>query len=827
MYINRKANTSIYSIGCLFILALIILFFSHCRSNDKAIIYDDPKLEDFQIFCNNDSLAYIYTNYKDNTYIPVKILFDGDTLKGRMRIRGDSSRKYAKKSLKVKFMQNGISRTLNFNAEYSDKSFVRQFVSSHIMQASGQYCFNTSYANIFINGDFFGLYLKVENMDIGFLKRNLLSENGNLYKATKDGACLSVFETVEEKWEQKNGAQQNFDDLKNLIAEVNAVSNKDYFAFVQEKFNYPDFVNMLALNIYVANGSTYYHNYYLYHHPGGKWELIPWDMDKSLSYYDWMPYQYHRTSSEWESDNPLVEKAFLNGRIFKDIKLRLKELAETSCTENELVKLIDKLEVLIENAVEKDTTDQIIDPKEWKGFLEKERSFIKNRYAILQQQFENWPTTFAVKRIDQKVCDEILFQWNKSKSSTGKEISYMLSISSDFLFQDSTKLITKTTKDTVFVFAEQIAEGKYYWKVTATDGEFLVDGFNSKNVFEKVSCTALPKEITSRLRLTKDGAPYLIQKTLTVQKEGGLTIEKGVEIRLDTGVNILVHGAFLAAGTDENPIIFKPMQKAKEWGYFYFFNTSAKFESSRIFEGKINSKYTDLKIINSSINIKKKRLVFGVNRNPIIWTHHGAFYLENSIIDGKGTGEGINTNFSKSIVKNSTFIDLPDAIEFICVNEGLIENCIVKNSPDDAIDMNACHNIIVANNTIVYNSDKGISVGKEQYGHSSNILIENNKLIGNKIGVAVKDSSFALIKNNLFYNNNTAISIYRKDPLSVGGNAEISLNAFYKNSSSFNVDDFSKAEVLINYSDGILPLGKTKTIENLKDSLESFIDYQK
>ena len=105
----------------------------------------------------------------------------------------------------------------------------------------------------------------------------------------------------------------------------------------------------------------------------------------------------------------------MNGRIFKDIKQRLKELAETTCAENEVVKLIDKLEVLVENAVEKDTTDQIVDAKEWKGFLEKERLFIKNRYSILQQQFESWPTTFAVNRIDQKVCNEILFQWGASK----------------------------------------------------------------------------------------------------------------------------------------------------------------------------------------------------------------------------------------------------------------------------------------------------------------------------------------------------------------------------------------------------------------------------
>jgi len=124
-----------------------------------------------------------------------------------------------------------------------------------------------------------------------------------------------------------------------LIAEVNSISNKDYFAFIQENFNYVDFINMLALNIYLANGSTYYHNYYLYHN-SGKWELFPWDMDKTLSYYDWMPYQYHRTSSEWESDNPLIERGFLNRQIFVDIKNRIDELSKTSISPNAILPII-------------------------------------------------------------------------------------------------------------------------------------------------------------------------------------------------------------------------------------------------------------------------------------------------------------------------------------------------------------------------------------------------------------------------------------------------------------------------------------------------------
>ena len=146
-----------------------------------------------------------------------------------------------------------------------------------------------------------------------------MDENGNLYKATKDGACMSIFDEVEEKWEKKVGENGNWIDLKKLISDVNTVPDSLYIGFIKSTFNYPQLVNIIALNIYLANASTYYHNYYLYHNRG-RWELLPWDMDKTLSYYDWMPYQYHRTSSEWESDNPLIERAFLNRQMFADVK---------------------------------------------------------------------------------------------------------------------------------------------------------------------------------------------------------------------------------------------------------------------------------------------------------------------------------------------------------------------------------------------------------------------------------------------------------------------------------------------------------------------------
>ena len=797
MYIKHKANTSIYRMCGLFILTLIILGFTHCVSNKKTVMYDDPDLQNFQIYCNKDSLRYLYANYKDNTYIPVKILVDGDTTKGRMRIRGDSSRKDAKKSLKLKFMKNGKSKTLNFNAEYSDKSVIRQFLSTQIMSASGQNCFNSRFTNIFVNDVFFGLYLQVENMDAQFLERNLLPDNGNLYKATKDGACLSIFETVEEKWEQKNGAHQDFDDLKTLINELNSISNKDYFDFVQENFNYFDFVNMIALNIYLANGSTYYHNYYLYHHSNGKWELLPWDMDKSLSYYDWMPYQYHRTSSEWESDNPLIEKAFLNRKVFKDIKSRIKELAKTTCSENEIVKLIEKLELLLNDSVEKDTTDQITDTREWKRFLEREKNFIATRDSLLQQQFSSWPTTFEIKRLEQKVCNEILFEWTSSKSPKGKDITYILSISSDFLFQDKTKLITRTTKDTAFVFSENLPEGKYYWKVTADDGDFLVDGFNSKNIFEKVNCTALPAEINTDFTLTKEGGPYLINDNVFVKETGSLIINSGVCLYFNFGKKIESRGNLLLLGTEKQPIIFKN-NSIYSFTYIHLIGGAHKIFNVNVFNGKLLAESA------KNIQIDNLNLSCGLNNwldsNPGVFLKFSNTSLKNSYLFSAHTHsknhEGIVVIGGLINITNCIVENLPDAIELTVSHNSKVSDCKILNSIDDGIDINACENVVIDNVYIFNSNDKGVSIGGDQsfdaekkFGSSKNIVLKNSVIERNQIGVSVKDSSSVLIESCRFNNNFIDVEAIEKYTPFGGGFVTLKRNRI---SGKVNSDSCSK-----------------------------------
>ena len=155
------------------------------QSGKPTVAASVPK--EYFITCDPDSFNFIYRRVTEDHYIPITFSHAGKTWSDvRMRIRGDSSRSFPKKSLKIRFdsevFANGRD-VLNFNAEYFDKSYVRAVLSSQIMRQAGQSCFRAEHARLYLNGEFLGLYVDTENMDENFLTTRGFDAQGNLYKA--------------------------------------------------------------------------------------------------------------------------------------------------------------------------------------------------------------------------------------------------------------------------------------------------------------------------------------------------------------------------------------------------------------------------------------------------------------------------------------------------------------------------------------------------------------------------------------------------------------------------------------------------------------------
>lgn len=805
----QKSNTSFLKLSNLFVpfLSLYLLLFQGCENPivDNDIILKNIK--EYHIVCDMEEFQSMFKQYKENNYIPIKISFNGETRTAKVRVRGDTSRKNPKKSLKIKFDSlalEGIPKTLNLNAEYEDRTYIRQLISSKIMQKEGQICFNSEHVKVYLNGNFYGLYLQVENMDKDFLKRNKLSPKGNLYKATKDGACLSIFDNIPLKWEKKTNKKSDYNDLTTLISGINNVPDSGFHQFIKNTFEYDKLINILALNMFLSNSSTYYHNYYLYHdlYNTGKWQMIPWDMDKSLSYYNWMPYTYHRTSSEWESDNPLVERAILCKPMFNDIKKRIDKLYKSRCNNAYIATIIDNVIPLLKPIVPLDTLDKISDVEEWEKAINKEKNYFNNQYNLLQQQFNKQPLSFKVDRFKQVQTDLVTFNWSTSKHLGNKKISYILTYGTDFLLKDSSKTTyIKNITDTFFTLKNELPENTYYWKVTAFDGTFYTDGFNTKNIFEVKKGTLLPETISADLTLNKKNSPYTTTKTTTIKKGVTLTIEAGVEIHLKQSATIECSGNLIANGTAKSPITFMPQNNASEWEHIYFYDPSetAFFKNTTFKDGRVNAKKTNLTLDSCAMLIDKKFMGNGWdNRKVFIYSNDANVLIKNSSFYGNREGEGIILFYGEATVENCQLNNIPDAIEYISMNKGIIRNNYVINSPDDAIDLNNCNNILIEKNILFNNTDKGISIGTEQYGASlKNIQIKNNLIVKNKSAISIKDSSVAHISNNTLFKNIYGIRAYKKrEDYTKGGTAYVQNTIIDKNdNNNASADEFSEITV--------------------------------
>ena len=787
----------------IFLIITVIIVGCNNYLKDRPEVFD-LIIEEYNIHCDSADLNSLYKHYKTDQYIPITIENNNIEQIGSMRIRGDSSRDYDKKSLKVKIKEplsiNNKS-VFNFNAEYSDKSFLRSFLSSMIFKQLNYPCFSASFSKLNINNNYHGLFLEIENMDRDFLKMNGLNPNGDLFKATKDGACLHDIKEIDYKWEKKTNKQSGMINLERLIYDINKTPSGDFYDYVQKNFNYPMLIDFLAINAFIANGSTYYHNYYLYRDQenDGKWILLPWDLDKTISYYDWKPYTYHATSSDWENDNSLIEKCFLNETIFNDFKKRVLFIGDIINMEF-YNPIFQAATANLTQDVIRDSTNQIFSKKEWTEVLTKEKKFLKNRSTKLIDQIESAPYSFKVHATHSELSIPCKISWEKSNNA----INYELWLSNNFLFPDSSTH-KFTTTDNFYWIKDEIPVDQYYWKVIAKNNFSYTEGFNSRNTFLLKKGVTLPSLINTDMELIKENSPYRVNQDITIDTSSTLSIYPGVTILMEGNREIFCHGSFKALGNIDEPISIVPLSSDSYFNSLYFFNSEdVYFNYVKIKDGVINSKYSNLQLKNLDVDIKNRPMQIEDKRPSIIWVWHGNAELDNIYLKGNGKGEGVNINYANSKIINSKFHYTPDAIELINVEKGEIINNTVMYSPDDAIDLNDCMNIVIKGNTLVYNADKGISIGtdwnnkfvasKPGFNQKSlNIIINDNYLLGNNIGLCIKDSSFAIANDNIISFNRIGVQLYKKyEKYMLGGVLNANNNIIGDNEINFHVDSFSK-----------------------------------
>lgn len=285
----------------LLLLTALILFFKYSSAQNAGdSLFGSSQVHtislDFSQPSYWDSLTNYYTLDKD---MECDVTIDGQLVPScGVKFKGNSSYNNPgqKKSFKVDIIEfvsgqkyDGLKK-FNLNNCFKDPTFMREKLMLDFCRSKGIVAPRCTYANVYINGQLWGLYTIVEEVDNTFLEQTFGNKDGNLFKGDPSGDLRwmgSAPSNYYSKYELHTNSDVNdWSDLVRLIDKLNnssAAQLRDSLDNVLRTYEYAAAwtVSSLFANLdsYVGSG----HNYYIYHNTADdKFHWIVWDVHKAI-----------------------------------------------------------------------------------------------------------------------------------------------------------------------------------------------------------------------------------------------------------------------------------------------------------------------------------------------------------------------------------------------------------------------------------------------------------------------------------------------------------------------------------------------------------------
>jgi spore coat protein CotH len=327
-----------------------------------------------------------------------------------------------KGGFKVRFHKDHTLRgmsVVNIISEGPLRWLLSEPLAYELYRMAGVPAEQTEHIRVNLDGRQLGYQLLIEQPNKAFLVRNRRDPNGDLFKLIWYG------NGVVGKHEKKTNLSTGHERLIKVIDGLNKSSGDQQWEFIQQNFNVDEFVNYYAVNMCIQNWDGFFNNYYAYHDLGGsgKWEIYPWDEDKTWGDYDgasrdydWyeMPLTYGSKgdrsprelrwlimqgpfggTSWWRPPGYFSGPLLANSQFREKVLKRVRELCMTSFTEERFYPVIKSMERRLELEPEYRAKVTGENPehavKRFRNDIESFYRQVKNRRKFLLEELDKLP----------------------------------------------------------------------------------------------------------------------------------------------------------------------------------------------------------------------------------------------------------------------------------------------------------------------------------------------------------------------------------------------------------------------------------------------------
>ncbi len=367
------------------LLFSVLLSYAQTPFPNLEPVFVDEVLPRIDIIIPADSLAILFApgNEDSDYHWHARFIFDNGTIRDTVddigfRFRGNTSRNAAKKSYKVSFNTYSPGRRfyglekMNLNGENNDPSVIRAKLSWDLLRRLGIPAPRANHIDLYINGEYFGLYIHVEHIDDRFVNKRFGNDNGNLYKCLwpadltylgDDPEAYKGMQSGRRTYElQTNKQEDDYADLALFIGVLNNTPIEDLPCELEKVFNVDAYLRVMVYDLFAANwdGPIFNkNNFYLYHNlESGQFEYIPFDLDNtfgidwfignlaSRDIYDWA----HPTEAR-----PIYDRILAIAEYRDRFSYYFKKFLDEQIQPTELQANIDRLKNMISSSAEQDS----------------------------------------------------------------------------------------------------------------------------------------------------------------------------------------------------------------------------------------------------------------------------------------------------------------------------------------------------------------------------------------------------------------------------------------------------------------------------------------
>ena len=307
-------------------------------------LFNDQSLQRIDLWVHTRDWYLLRAMPDTTAYYPANLKWNGITVTNvAIRIRGTASLSGAKPALKVDFNRYATGRTflglkaLSLNNVWQDASGLRDLLATKVYRTLGLPASRMAPVALYVNNQYAGYYLVVEEVDEPFLDRTFGESGGYLfeYKWVSPyyfdylGADLAPYAARYEsrtRTTESDGAR--YLPVEEMVRTVNEAPDEDFPAAVSPYIDLEAFMRLTAVQAAVAEpdgllGGAGMNNHYLYRSgQRAPHRFVPWDASLALAAAD---YPVHA----WHAENVLMRRAMAAPslkQLYRDTLLEAAEL---------------------------------------------------------------------------------------------------------------------------------------------------------------------------------------------------------------------------------------------------------------------------------------------------------------------------------------------------------------------------------------------------------------------------------------------------------------------------------------------------------------------